>query len=81
MADLPLSGPPDVTFLDRSVGRLYVAIGDPGLIEVFATDRLERLDVVATEPGAHTIGLDADRHRVYAFLPATQRAAVFVEET
>ena len=41
-------------FLDHVLRRLYVAIGDPGLIEVFDIDRLERVDVVETEPGAHT---------------------------
>jgi DNA-binding beta-propeller fold protein YncE len=77
LADLPLAGAPDVIFLDPNLRHLYVAIGDPGLIEVFDIDRLERVDAVATERGAHTIGVDADRHRVYAFLPLTHRAAVF----
>jgi DNA-binding beta-propeller fold protein YncE len=77
IADLPLAGAPDIIFLDPTVGHLYVAIGDPGLVEVFDVKRLERIGVVATERGAHTIGLDLDRHRVYAFLPATHRAAVF----
>jgi hypothetical protein len=78
--DLPLSGSPDVIFLDSSLHHLYVAIGDPGLIEVFDVDRLERIDAVETERGAHTIALDLDRHRVYAFLPASRRAAVFVDQ-
>ncbi|HEV2005806.1 MAG TPA: hypothetical protein VGQ85_04255, partial [Candidatus Limnocylindrales bacterium] len=77
VADLPLAGAPDVIFLDPSLRQLYVAIGDPGVIEVFDVDRLERVQAVATERGAHTIGLDPDRHRIYAFLPETHRAAVF----
>ncbi len=77
VADLALAGPPDVIFLDPIQRHLYVAIGDPGLIEVFDIDRLERVDAVETERGAHTIGLDAERHRVYAFMPLTHRAAVF----
>jgi YVTN family beta-propeller protein len=77
VADLSLSGPPDVIFLDQDLRRLYVAIGDPGLIEVFDVDRLEKVDAVTTEHGTHTIGLDPDGHRVYGFLPATHRAAVF----
>ncbi len=79
VADLPLAGSPDVIFLDPLLRRLYVAIGDPGLIEVFDIDRAQRVDVVETEQGAHTIGLDLDRHRVYAFLPTSHRAAVFVD--
>jgi DNA-binding beta-propeller fold protein YncE len=77
VAELPLAGSPDVIFLDPVLRQLYVAIGDPGLIEVFDVDRLERVNAVPTERGAHTIALDRDRHRVYAFLPATHRAAVF----
>lgn len=77
MANLPLAGSPDVIFLEPILRHLFVAIGDPGLIEVFDVDRLERLDAVPTERGAHTIALDLDRHRVYAFLPASHRAAVF----
>jgi DNA-binding beta-propeller fold protein YncE len=77
VADLPLAGAPDVIFLDPALRRLYVAIGDPGLIEVFDVDRLEQVDSVAPERGAHTIGLDPDRHRIYAFLPESHRAAVF----
>jgi YVTN family beta-propeller protein len=76
-ADLPLSGSPDVIFLDLVLRHLYVAIGDPGLIEVFDVRRNRRVDAVTTELGAHTIALDLDRRRVYAFLPATHRAAVF----
>jgi hypothetical protein len=43
-------------------------------------DRLAKVDAIATECGAHTIGLDPDRHRVYAFLPASHRAAVLRDE-
>ena len=80
VADLPLAGSPDVIFLDPILRHLYAAIGDPGLVEVFDVDRLERVDQVLTEPGAHTIGLDSDRHRLYAFLPASHRAAVFADD-
>ncbi len=77
VADLPLAGAPDVIFLDRALGQLYVAIGDPGVVEAFEIAPLRAIGTVATEPGAHTIGFDPDAHRVYAFLPGTHRAAVF----
>lgn len=79
VADLPLSGPPDVIFLDPVLRHFYVAIGEPGVIDVFDIDRLKRPDVVVTEPEAHTIWLDLDRHRIYAFLPGSHRAAVFTD--
>jgi DNA-binding beta-propeller fold protein YncE len=74
-----LSGEPDVVFLNGALRRLYVAIGDPGVIDVFDIESMRRLESVATEAGAHTIGLDAGRNTVYAFLPTTHRAAVYRE--
>ena len=74
---LELSGAPDVIFLDRSLEHLYVAIGDPGVIDVIDTARWRRIQTVETEPGAHTLALDESAHRVYAFLPKTHRTSVF----
>jgi DNA-binding beta-propeller fold protein YncE len=74
-----LGGVPDVVFVNPALGRVYVAIGDPGVIEVFETEPLRRVQTVPTAPGAHTIGFDPTRHRVYAFLPGSHRAAVYVD--
>jgi DNA-binding beta-propeller fold protein YncE len=74
-----LSGAPDVMFLNAKLEHLYVAIGDPGVIDVFDSRALEPLETVATERGAHTIAVDSDRSKVYAFLPQTHRAAVYVD--
>ena len=75
--DVGLSGAPDVIFLDRSLGRLYVAVGDPGVIDVIDVATMRRKEVVTTEAGAHTLALDRKRSKVYAFLPQSHRAAVF----
>jgi DNA-binding beta-propeller fold protein YncE len=75
-----LSGAPDVIFYNAELKHLYVAIGDPGLIDVFDTSTLQKINTVPTEPGAHTIALDADRNKVYAFLPATHRTTIFIDE-
>jgi len=72
-----LSGAPDVVFLNRRLKRLYVAIGDPGVIDVLDVDRWSLVETVITEPEAHTIAFDGERDRVYAFLPNTHRAAVY----
>ena len=79
LAERALHGVPDVLFLHARLGHLYVAIGEPGLIDVFETTTLERIETVETERGAHTIALDADRDKVYAFMPQTHRAAVYVD--
>jgi DNA-binding beta-propeller fold protein YncE len=54
-----LSGKPDVVFFNRQHRQLYVAVGDPGVIDVFDTTTMERLATVTTEPGAHTTALAA----------------------
>ncbi|HEX9464651.1 MAG TPA: hypothetical protein VGB82_18785 [Alphaproteobacteria bacterium] len=73
----PLSGVPDVVWFNRQRRQLYVAVGDPGLIDVFETQTMERLGSVATEKGAHTTALSPAGDRLYAFLPATHRAAIY----
>jgi len=72
-----IAGVPDVVFFNAALARLYVAIGDPGVIEVFDTRPLRRHETVKTEPGAHTLSFDAARNLVGAFLPGSHRAAVY----
>ena len=72
-----LSGAPDVVFFDRTHERLYVAVGEPGAIDVFDTKRMEKLGSIQTEKGAHTFALASAGDHVYAFLPASQRAAIY----
>ena len=74
-----IAGVPDVVFFNPALGRVYVAIGDPGVIEVFDTAPLRRHETVATEAGAHTLAFDPVRQLVCAFLPATHRASVYVD--
>ena len=79
LGDIGLSGAPDVIFLHSPSSRLYVAVGDPGVIDVIDVERMRRQEVVTTEVGAHTLALDRKRNKVYAFLPQSNRAAVFHE--
>lgn len=77
LGQVALSGVPDVIFCNSARGHVYVAIGDPGVIDVFESKSLRRVETVATEAGAHTIAFDPASDRVYAFLPASHRAAVY----
>jgi DNA-binding beta-propeller fold protein YncE len=72
-----LSGKPDVVFFSRQHRQLYVAVGDPGVIDVFDTTTMERLATVTTEPGAHTTALAPAGDHLFAFLPASHRAAIY----
>jgi hypothetical protein len=79
VATLPLPGIPDVVMHDRDLARVYVAIGEPGLVCSFDSERLEPLETVETEQGAHTIGWDPDGRCLYAFCPTSGGAMVFEE--
>jgi len=78
--ELALSGTPDVIFFNAQRHRLYVAIGDPGVINIVDTQRMGLIETIKTEAGAHTIGFDAQRNKIYAFLPGTHRAAVYRDQ-
>jgi DNA-binding beta-propeller fold protein YncE len=79
LARRPLPGVPDVLMHDPDAQRLYVAIGDPGVICSFDTASLVDLETVATEPGAHTAGWDPDGKALYVFCPWSSGAVVFEE--
>lgn len=80
LATLPLPGSPDVVMHDPELKHLYIAIGEPGVICVADTGKLEIIDTMPTEDGAHTLGIDPGRHAVYAFLPASQGAALYLDQ-
>ena len=77
LGEQPLSGAPDVVFFNRVRRQLYVAVGNPGVIDVFDTATMTSLGRVETEKGAHTLAFAPPGDRVYAFLPATHRAAIY----
>jgi DNA-binding beta-propeller fold protein YncE len=79
LKQLDLSGSPDVIFFNQALRHLYVAVGDPSVVDLFDTVDLKRIESVETEPGAHTIGFDAERNKVYVFLPNSHRAAVYAD--
>ncbi len=74
-----LSGAPDVIFWNENLHHLYVASGDPGAIDVFDTETMKLVQTASTEKGAHTIGYAPDLGKVYAFLPQSHAAEVFVD--
>ncbi len=65
---------------DPALRRLYIAIGEPGVICVVDTDRLHLLETAPAGPGAHTLAIDPDRHAVYALLPASSGAAIYLDQ-
>jgi DNA-binding beta-propeller fold protein YncE len=72
-----LSGVPDVVWFNPKRRQLYVAVGDPGVVDVFDTTTMRCLATVATERGAHTTAFPPSGDRLIAFLPGTHRAALY----
>lgn len=69
---------------DRRRGRLYafnlgepLAIGDPGLVASFDSERLEQVETIETELGAHTSCWDPVGRRLYVFCPGSCGAALY----
>jgi len=60
VSDRKLSGTPVVIFYNHQREHLYVAVGDPGGIDVFYTSTMREIGSVVNQ--------------VYAFLPETHRA-------
>jgi DNA-binding beta-propeller fold protein YncE len=79
LAQVPIAGGPDAIWYNPHRQRLYVAIGDPGIVEVVDTQAIVIIQQVETERGAHTIAFDAARQRLFVFLPDSCRAAVYEE--
>lgn len=79
VTNLPLPGMPDVVMHDPVLHRLYVAINDPGCVYSLDTSRLEHVETVATETGAHTMGWDPLGQSLYVFCPQSSGAALFKE--
>jgi DNA-binding beta-propeller fold protein YncE len=72
-----LSGAPDVVWFNPTRRQLYVAVGDPGVVDLFDTVSMRSLGSVATEKGAHTTAFPPSGDTLIAFLPQTHRAAIY----
>ncbi|MGE5264215.1 MAG: YncE family protein [Acidobacteriota bacterium] len=81
LQDVEIGGVPDVIFFNDTLQHLYIAIGDPGVIEVFNTGTMHLTERVQTEKGAHTLAFDPMHNEIYAFLPQSHRAAVYSDVT
>ncbi len=78
LAKVPIAGTPDAIWHNHRTARLYVAIQDPGVIDVVNTETMTVEEQIATEVGAHTTAFDAQRQRLYVFLPSC-RVAMYEE--
>jgi DNA-binding beta-propeller fold protein YncE len=78
LAQVPIVGTPDAIWHHHRLSRLYVAIGDPGVIDVVNTETMTIEEQIQTEVGTHTTAFDSRRQRLYVFLPGC-RVALYEE--
>lgn len=74
-----IAGVPDAIWYNPKRNRLYVAIGEPGFVDVINTRSLTVEEEVTTERGAHTTAYDDARQLLYVFLPQSCRSDVYSE--
>ena len=75
-----IAGSPDVVWLNPRSGHLYVAIGEPGVVQVFGTDPVVSIETVTTAPGAHTLTTDPVSEVLHVFLPSTHEDLLLKED-
>jgi hypothetical protein len=79
LASVVIAGAPDAIWFNPVRRLLYVAIGQPGTVDVINTVSMRRSEQLVTEPGAHTTAFDRDRQQLAVFLPGSCSVALYRE--
>jgi DNA-binding beta-propeller fold protein YncE len=79
LGQVAIAGGPDAIWFNSDRKRLYVAVSEPGVVDVVDTQAMVVAQQVETEQDAHTTAFDAARQRLYVFLPTACQAAVYEE--
>ena len=79
LAGAPIAGVPDAIWYNAAARVVYVAIGEPGLVDVIDAETMTRREQVTTAPGAHTTAFDRDRQRLAVFVPGAGRVDLYGE--
>jgi len=79
LAGVAIAGAPDAIWYNADRAYLYVAIGQPGVLDVVDTKEMVLVQEIVTEAGAHTTAFDQARQRLYLFLPRSRQAVVYEE--
>ena len=66
-----IAGNPDAIWFNPLCGHVYLAIGDPGVVQVVDALEMSVIETVETGLGAHTLALDPRRQQLYVFRPST----------
>ena len=77
LATVPIAGVPDAIWFNAAASSLYVAIAQPGVLQVIDTSRMIVAETIETEPGAQTTAFDVQRQTLFVFKPASCSVAAF----
>jgi DNA-binding beta-propeller fold protein YncE len=72
-----IAGVPDAIWFDAGTSSVYVAVGEPGLLQIVDTTRMSVVEAIETERGAQTTAVDRRRQALYVFKPITCSVAAF----
>jgi DNA-binding beta-propeller fold protein YncE len=72
-----IGGAPDAIWFNDATQELFVAIGDPGLLQVVDTQTLAVEETVHVGLGTQTTALDSVRQQLYVFRPSTCDVAAY----
>ena len=71
LESVSIAGPPDAIWFNRIAREVYVAIGNPGVVQIISADGLTVVETVETGIGSHTLAFDEVRQELYVFRPST----------
>ena len=77
LGSVEVAGNPDAIWFNPVAGHVYLAIGDPGVVQVVDAGDMAVVETVETGPGAHTLALDVTRQQLYVFRPSTCSALAY----
>jgi DNA-binding beta-propeller fold protein YncE len=77
VSKVAIAGVPDAIWFNPAASSLYVAIAEPGVLEVVDTNRMAVAAAIKTEPGAQTTAFDVRRQDLYVFKPISCSVAAF----
>ena len=77
LGSVPIGGEPDVIWFNPKKKLLYVAIGDPGELDVIDPTSMSMAQRIKTASGAHTTAFDRSRQLLYVLEPDGAKASVF----
>jgi YVTN family beta-propeller protein len=77
LGSVEIAGNPDAIWFNPVTNHVYLAIGQPGVVQVVDARGLAVIETVETGPGAHTLALDVKRQQLYVFRPSTCTVLAF----